>query len=155
VIVAALDRPVAAVLHCGWRSTVRGLLAAGVATLRRETGVPELALAAAIGPCIGPEAFEVGEDVAAAFERAVSFDVVLRRVGRAKPHVDLQEAVRLLLVRAGVPAERIAVFRRCTVAEPAGFFSFRRAGHDCGRQAGVIRLAVDGPHGIPAPGPRP
>jgi YfiH family protein len=147
VLLAALDHPVAAVLHCGWRSTVHGLIAAGIAALRREAGRPDAALAAAIGPCIGPESFEVGEEVAAVFEQKVSFDVVLRRPQWPKPHVALQDAVRLLLVRAGVPTERIAVFSRDTFIEPADFFSFRRDGHDGGRQCGIVVLDRTGTGG--------
>ncbi|MBI5502504.1 MAG: peptidoglycan editing factor PgeF [Deltaproteobacteria bacterium] len=141
VLLASLDRPAAAVLHCGWRSTVRGLVAQAVACLWRELGEAQPTLAAAIGPCIGPDAFEVGEEVAAAFAQKVSLDVVLRRPGRAKPHIDLQAAVRLLLIRAGIAPTRIAVFPRCTVSEPRDFFSFRRDGHDAGRQAGVLALS--------------
>ncbi|MBI5489379.1 MAG: laccase domain-containing protein [Deltaproteobacteria bacterium] len=142
VLIASLDRPAAAVLHCGWRSTVRGLVAHTVACLAQELADPRPPLAAAIGPCIGPDAFEVGEEVAAAFGQKVSLDVVLRRPGRAKPHIDLQAAVRQLLIRAGVAPARIAVFPRCTVSEPDDFFSFRRDGHDAGRQAGVVSLVL-------------
>ena len=140
VILGALEHRAAAVLHCGWRSTVRGLVARGVGLLAGEVAEAHPVLAAAIGPCIGPEAFEVGEEVAAAFAEKVSLDVVLRRPGRHKPHIDLQAAVRLLLIRAGISDDRIATFRRCTVSEPADFFSFRRDGHDSGRQAGVVAL---------------
>ena len=140
VIIAALERRAAAVLHCGWRSTVRGLVARTVGLLIREIAEPQPALAAAIGPCIGPAAFEVGEEVAAAFAEKVSLDVVLRRPGRRKPHIDLQAAVRLLLIRAGIPGDRIVTFRRCTASEPGDFFSFRRDGHDSGRQSGVVAL---------------
>jgi len=141
VIVGALEHPVAAVLHCGWRSTVRGLIAEGIATIARVARDPRPALAAAIGPCIGPAAFEVGEDVALEFTRRVGPEVVLRGPGWRRPHVDLQAAIRCLLVRAGVSERRVFVVRRCSFGEPADFFSFRRDGHDGGRQAGVIRLS--------------
>lgn len=141
VIVASLERPVAAVLHCGWRSTVGGLIPEGLRRVAHEAGTTPAALAAAVGPCIGPDAFEVGEEVVEKFLLRVGTHVVLRRPGWSKPHIDLQRAVETLLVRHGVPADRVVRFSRCTVAEPADFFSFRRDGHDGGRQAGVVSLS--------------
>ena len=140
VVVASLERPVAAVLHCGWRSTVGGLIAEGLRRVASEAGTTAAALAAAIGPCIGPEAFEVGEEVVQKFLLRVGPAVVLRRPAWPRPHIDLQLAIKTLLVRHGVPADRILRFPRCTVSEPAEFFSFRRDGHRSGRQAGVISL---------------
>ena len=141
VIVASLEHPVAAVLHCGWRSQIAGLVAEGVATIMREVGEDRSALAAAVGPCVGPESYEVGEEVAGPFTEHVSSDVVLRRSDWPRPHVDLQASARLLLVRAGIPESRIVVFRRCTFREPDDFHSFRREGHDCGRHVGIICLS--------------
>ncbi len=143
VIVAALERPVAAVLHCGWRSTVGGLLAEGLRRVAHEAATTPASLVAAIGPCIGPEAFEVGEEVVEKFLLRVGTEVVLRRPAWPKPHIDLQRAVELLLVRHGVQADRVLRFPRCTVSEPADLFSFRRDGHDGGRQAGVVVLLRD------------
>jgi hypothetical protein len=140
VILASLERPVAAVLHCGWRSTVGGLIAEGVRRVVHEAASPPSALAAAIGPCIGPNAFEVGEEVVEKFLMRVGTDVVLRRPDWPKPHIDLQRSIAILLARQGVPPDRIARFPRCTVSEPRDFFSFRRDGHDCGRQVGIICL---------------
>lgn len=140
VVVASLERPVAAVLHCGWRSTIGGLIPEGLRRVAREAGTTAAELAAAIGPCIGPDAFEVGEEVAEKFLLRVGTEVVLRRPGWPRPHIDLQRAVETLLVRHGVPAERVIRFSRCTVSEPGDFFSFRRDGHGRGRQAGVISI---------------
>ena len=141
VILAARERTVAAVLHCGWRSTVGGLIAEGIRRVAHEAATTPASLTAAVGPCIGPDAFEVGEEVVEKFLLRVGTEVVLRRPGWPKPHVDLQLAVETLLVRHGIPAERVLRFPRCTFAEPGDFFSFRRDGHDCGRQAGVVSLS--------------
>ncbi len=145
VLLAAIDRPAAAALHCGWRSLVGGVVEAGVAALREAAGASPERLAAAIGPCIGPEAFEVGEEVAAAFAREAGAGVVVRRGGGVRPRVDLAAAARSLLVRAGVSPEAIRLVRRCTFSEPAVFFSHRRDGAPSGRQAGVIVLKPGGP----------
>ena len=140
VVIARTDVRAAAVLHCGWRSVVAGIVGIGVRRLLEAAPAPKgsVPLAAAIGPCIGPEAFEVGEDVAERFERFAGREVVLRRPDRPKPHVDLALAARIALVRAGVSAASIGWIRRCTASEPESFFSYRRDGPIGGRQAGVV-----------------
>ena len=45
----------------------KGILESTIECLRRECGVRETELLAWLGPCIGPEAFEVGPEVKAAF----------------------------------------------------------------------------------------
>ena len=62
---------------------------------------------AAVGPCIGFDAFEVGPEVLDAFASRFGGDGPMRRRGDNKGHVDLREAVRRQLVAAGVPADRI------------------------------------------------
>ena len=63
VVVAARDGRELAVAHCGWRGLAGGVLAATVSRFRAR---PE-ELSAWMGPAIGPSAFEVGEEVRAAF----------------------------------------------------------------------------------------
>jgi len=60
--------------HAGWRGTVADLPGAMVRAMSAEFGSDPADLIAAIGPCIGPCCYEVGEDViaavGAAFEEA-------------------------------------------------------------------------------------
>ena len=110
-----------AMIHCGWRG-----LAAGIV----ERGVHEVeAVAAAVGPGIGPCCYQVGDDVLAAFER-LGLDVARGRM------LDLRRAARLLLERAGVGS--VQVSEECTSCQPELFFSHRRDGGLTGRQAGLV-----------------
>lgn len=121
------DRPGVAAAHAGWRGLVGGVLDAAVDAL----GEPA-ALGAAIGPGIGPCCYPVSGDVRARF--AAEFgDGVL--AGEA---VDLAGAARRALRRAGIPDGAIATVDACTSCDAERFFSYRRAGGDCGRQAGII-----------------
>jgi polyphenol oxidase len=105
-----------AVLHVGWRGLLAGIVENGVRSVANG------ALAAAIGPGIGPCCYEVGEEVAAPFRKRFGDDVV--RAGR----LDLPLATELALRAAGVA--RLERSGCCTSCEPEFFFSHRR---DCGR----------------------
>ncbi len=55
--------------------------------------------------------------------------------------LDLQQANRLMLIDAGVPADHIEVLRLCTSCHPGLLFSERREGRPTGRFGAVIALA--------------
>lgn len=136
-----------AAIHSGWRGTVAGVVAAGVATLVQEFGSRPADLRAALGPAIGPCCFEVGPEVVAAFE-ALSPDarqngiVRLIRPGPHKPHVDLRLYLRLQLQQAGLRPEHIDACAACTVCDDQGrFYSYRRFGRATGQMVGFIGRA--------------
>ena len=89
-----------------------------------------------MGPSICARCFEVGEEVAAAFA-ALAPSAVIRAAGQ-KPHVDLWEANRRVLVAAGVRDEAIDAGPPCTMCEPERFFSFRRDGGQIGQQLSFV-----------------
>jgi len=93
---------------------------------------------AAIGPCIGPDAFEVGPEVLEAFEQRFGAAAPIRRRSDGKGSVDLQAAVRQQLIDAGVPEARIDGHDRCTYRDAAEFYSHRRDNGVTGRLAAVI-----------------
>jgi polyphenol oxidase len=115
-----------AAVHAGWRGLASGIVTAAVDRLGGGAD-----LVAAIGPCIGPCCFEVGDDVADAIGRGA-------RVGPAragKSFVDLRAAVRADLVARGVAAEDVG---GCTRCDRERFYSYRRDADSSGRLGGVI-----------------
>ncbi len=112
-----------------------GNIAAKTARVLHESGVAPSNVIAAIGPCISVEHFEVGDEVAAEFAEQGLATAVERR-GGAKPHVDLQLAVRMQLYDAGVTAIDAHPF--CTFRDEADFYSHRRDHGNTGRLAAVI-----------------
>lgn len=113
-----------AAAHAGWRGLQAGVLEAALAALR-ERGVPPGEVAAWLGPCIGPRAFEVGDEVREAFV-AVDPGAGRRfRPGRdeGKWFADLAGLASDRLRAAGVGTLRVD--GRCTVADP-DCFSYRR-----------------------------
>jgi YfiH family protein len=126
---------VVAAVHAGWRGVVGGVVQSALAHLAiRARG--SRGIAAAIGPCIGPCCFEVGEEVATALSDAAPGDerVVLR--DRPKPHVDLRRAVRLQLQALGV--HDVEDVPGCTRCDAEKFFSHRRDGARSGRLIAAI-----------------
>jgi YfiH family protein len=140
VLVAMEGGRTVAAIHAGWRGVVGGVVEAALAAVGSADCTRTCV--AAIGPCIGPDAFEVGPEVVGIFLGYFRGNApIVRRVGE-KGHVDLREAVRLQLVRAGVPPDRIDTTDRCTHRDAQEFFSHRRDNGVTGRMAAVISPAA-------------
>ncbi len=139
VLLASGNGRVVGAVHAGWRGVV-GCVAVAAIREMRASGVNPREMAAAIGPCIGPDAFEVGPEVAAEFRRvfgAGTGHVVDTGVG-GKAMVDLKGALREQLLLAGLPPSRIEVLPHCTVRDGADFYSHRRENGRTGRMVGII-----------------
>ena len=123
VILAARDGTSLGVAHAGWRGLAAGVLEATVGAMR----APPATLSAWLGPCIGPRAFEVGDDVRDAFvqqDAAARAHFAPLRAG--KWLADLPALARHRLVAAGVGDVHGGQW--CTVSDAARFFSYRRDG---------------------------
>ncbi len=135
VLLTDEDGKVVAAAHAGWRGLCAGVIEATVAAMN----VPAARLLAWLGPAIGPDAYEVGEEVRAAFlqrgaESASAF--APSRPGHWR--LDLYAVARQRLARAGVG--RVSGGGFCTASDPERFFSYRRdkAGE---RMAAAVWLA--------------
>ena len=129
--------PVIACVHAGWRGTVARVTAAALAAMATLGTLPADVIAG-IGPAIGPDRYQVGEEVAEAVrecfgERA---PLVIRPDGTGRWLCDLWSANRLLLREAGVAGRNIHV---ATVPTGGDFFSNRKA-RPCGRFGVLARL---------------
>jgi polyphenol oxidase len=135
ILLASQDGRQVAAVHAGWRGMVAGIIAAAALQMR-DIG------AAAVGPCIGLDAFEVGPEVAGAFAENFGPRAPVRQLGEDKWQVDLREAARRQLLAAGVDPLRLDLSDRCTHACPEEFFSHRRDGPRTGRMAAIIGCAA-------------
>jgi YfiH family protein len=121
-----------AVAHAGWRGLCEGVLESTLACFEGSDNVMVW-----LGPAIGPGAFEVGEEVRAAFiavhpEAEIAFKAAQ---GENKWLGDLYLLARQRLMLAGVT--QIYGGDYCTYTEDALFYSYRRDGKT-GRMASVI-----------------
>ena len=141
-----VQRVVAAV-HAGWKGTVLHISKGVLEAMGQEFGSRPENLLATIGPSIGPDSFQVGEEVADKFKEAgFPMDEIwsFRGPGDGSPmsgghHIDLWKANRWLLVRLGIPPESIQVVGIDTFTTPS-LFSARREGVACGRIINSIML---------------
>jgi polyphenol oxidase len=125
-----------ALVHAGWRGVAGGIVPAAVEALARRYGSRPDALRVAVGPGIGPEAYEVGPEVADALRAAVGGDGPGLARGRGdRWHADLGALIERQLVSAGVPHASVERDVRCTWREADLLFSHRRDGERAGRHA--------------------
>lgn len=136
-----------AAIHSGWKGTVQMISRGVIGILEDRYGTKPSDLHAAIGPCIGLDSFQVGEDVATMFKDAgFPMDRIWEFMGPRgkKPmsgghHIDLPEACRWTLLEAGLEKENILVCGIDTYLD-SSFFSARREGIECGRNINAIRM---------------
>ncbi len=134
VLFAARDGKVVGAAHAGWRGLAGGVLEATVDAMRNATGVPSQDIVAWMGACIGPSAFEVGQDVLDAFvdrhDLARRFQPVEGTLGGPRPKwlADLPGLAEDRLRAAGMKEILGAGPDACTFSAPSRFFSFRRDG---------------------------
>jgi len=132
VLLARSDGGAVAAAHAGWRGLAAGVLEAAVTAL----GGAEADLLAWLGPAIGREHFEVGDEVRLAFcEREARAAAAFQRNARGRWQCDLHQLAQQRLQTAGVVS--IHGERRCTFTERDSFYSFRRDGVT-GRIAALI-----------------
>ena len=137
ILMSSADGGAVAAVHAGWRGVVAGVVPAAVKRLAERSGKPASTLAAAIGPCIGFDRFEVGPEVIEAFKSIFGLDAPTRPAG-PKGFIDLQEAVRRQLLQGGLRPDQIDGNDRCTVRDSDEFFSHRREDGLTGRMAAII-----------------
>jgi YfiH family protein len=129
--------------HAGWRGALTGVIEAAVAAME-TLGAKRNRIVAAVGPMIRQPNYEVGQDLLDRFVAAepdnVRFFAPAQRPGHRM--FDLAGYVVSTLQHAGI--ERIEDIGHCTYADPAQFYSYRRATHraepDYGRHVNAIVL---------------
>ena len=148
-------RKAAGLVHAGWKGTLGKIPQVAIAQMTVKFGCDPSDMYAAIGPGVCRDCYEMGDEVYDAFASEwgrEDADRVLKRYGLGteseayisimgkdpsaalrsaqddrggRYHLDLKEANRLTLLRAGVPADRIAVSNVCTMCNVDKFYSYR------------------------------
>jgi hypothetical protein len=142
VLLADPEAGVVGAAHAGWRGALAGVIERTIDAMV-ELGADRSRLSAAVGPCIGPDSYEVGPDFQAAFITADPEHARHFRPGDGdRLMFDLPAFALSRLHAAGV--RRAEWIGRDTCAEETAFFSNRRAVRqgesDYGRLLSAIML---------------
>ena len=143
VLLSNDDGTVIGAAHAGWRGLCDGVLENTVSEmLKLSNQTSAINFMAWMGPAIGPESFEVGEDVVGRFQECGLHDMqhcflpIPNKPG--KYLADLYQLARDRLKRAGVNSNFGGDL--CTVLDQEQFFSYRRDGVT-GRFASLIWIS--------------
>jgi len=130
---------VVGLVHAGWQGTVAKIVVSAVQVMIDEYDSKPEDILAGIGPSIGPDHYEVGEDVITRVKESFSecADRFLdRRNGLT--YFDLWGANYHLLEIAGV--KKIEAAAICTACHPQDWYSHRRENGKTGRFGAIIAL---------------
>ena len=138
VYIADPVRGAIGLVHAGWRGTLGKIPEVAVANMVVRYGCRPSDMYAAIGPGICRDCYEMGDEVYDEFadkwgrddagrilSRYPAVDADGNEIPGGKYHLDLREANRLTLLRAGIPEDRIAVSNICTKCNADTFYSYR------------------------------
>ncbi|WP_042142219.1 MULTISPECIES: peptidoglycan editing factor PgeF [unclassified Pseudoalteromonas] len=121
-----------AAIHGGWRGLAGGIINNTVACFDCNPSD----IKAWLGPAIGPERFEVGQDVIDAFSKLnINHLLGFKPQKNGKFLADIFVLAQQLLIQLGI--SHISSEQRCTYDDPELFYSYRRD-NQTGRMASLI-----------------
>jgi YfiH family protein len=130
ILLCTGDASRVAAVHAGWRGLAGGVIDAAVGALQTDD------VLAWLGPAIGPDAFQVGDEVRQMFcALDGASELAFRPAAGGRWWADLYQLARLRLGRLGI--DRVFGGHWCTYGDPERFFSYRRDGLT-GRMATLI-----------------
>jgi hypothetical protein len=143
VLFADAEAGVVGAAHAGWRGAVAGVLEATIAAMR-ALGARTERIAAAVGPCIGQDSYEVGPDLRDAVLEAGAEGARFFAPGRREERWQFDLAGYCAARLAGAGVGKISVTGHDTLALEDQFFSHRRrtlaGGGPIGHQISIITL---------------
>lgn len=140
VMIADAEGRAVCAVHAGWRGLADGVVQMGVKAVRDAVGDDEARVVVWLGPRIGPEAFEVGEDVREAMKANLPNADAAFREENGKLYADLGMLAREALAQMRVTEADVFDCGLSTHADKKRFWSFRRDGEKAGRHAAMIWL---------------
>lgn len=127
------------IVHAGWQGTVKKIGREAVEAMRCQYGSDPADIHAGIGPSIGPDHYEIGEDVEKRVHTSFGEDTnLLLRRSDGKVYFDLWTANSLILQQAGL--KHIQISNVCTACNLQDWYSHRGEGGKTGRFGAVLCL---------------
>lgn len=133
----------AGLVHSGWKGTAANISLKAVKMMKENYGSRPDKIIAVIAPSICRNCYEVSEDLCEAFRAGFSeneLGAIFTPKGNGKYFLDLWEANRIILKKAGLCDENIHITDLCTSCNREFLFSHRALKGRRGNLAGVIML---------------
>jgi YfiH family protein len=125
-------KKIIALVHSGWQGTVSRAVQKGLKFMFDELGSKPENIFAGIGPSIGPDHYEVGENVCEEVEKSlIEFKSKILISHQKTYFLDLWLANKLLIEQAGIT--KIEMANLCTICNLDEWFSYRAEGKKSGR----------------------
>lgn len=136
-------RKVIGLSHGGWRGTAGNIVGKTVNLMVEKFGCHSKDILGAIGPAIGFENFEVGEEVVEAM-RSLFTPSEFKNLYKTKPNgkflFALAEANHVLMRKAGLTEDHIEDCSLCTWDRTDLFYSYRKDHGNTGRHMAVLMM---------------
>ena len=129
---------VIALAHSGWRGTVKRISSKVIDKMKKDYGSDSADILTAIGPSIQMDNFEVGDEVAEIFLREFG-ETTVKKYGE-KYHVNMQKAIKIQLMQAGVSENNIDDCGIDTYSNSGFLFSHRKTNGKRGNMGAFIEL---------------
>jgi hypothetical protein len=120
VFLAAKDGRAVCLIHAGWKGTKLGIAAGGFRKFLETFGLKPEGAAAAVGPCIERDCYQVGPEVAEGFPAEVK-----KPDPEGKWLLDLRAENSRQLLAAGLKGEDLYISGLCTRCRPDILHSYR------------------------------
>jgi len=145
VLLTCEDKPIIAAVHAGWGGALAGVVQNTIFAME-DMGAEKSKIRAVIGPCIGPESYEVRHDFYQKFlAQNPSNECFFSVSGDGHWLFNLGDYVRWVGLKG---IEKVEQLGRDTYVLEDEFFSYRRSCHngekDYGRQISAIALVKQG-----------
>jgi YfiH family protein len=117
-----------AAIHAGWRGLCNGIVEKTITHISQQLKLNSDQILVWLGPCIGPHAFEVGDEVREQFmaHDLQAKDAFLASQKKGKWLADLHQLTKLRLAR--FKGLTVTESELCTFSDPTLFYSYRRDG---------------------------
>jgi hypothetical protein len=126
-----MDGTQVAAIHAGWRGLLAGVISNTIVAMQQRNN-----LLVWLGPAIGPDSFEVGAEVRAAFlGKSAEYNKAFKEQSNGKWLADIYQLARIELSALGIA--KVYGGTNCTVTEHERFYSYRRDAQT-GRMATLI-----------------
>lgn len=134
---------VIALCHAGWKGTVKNIVGNAVNIMKEKFNVKTENIIAAVGPAIGQDAFEVGEEVQKEFLKIFTEEEMQKisyKGKNGKYFINLEKANSLLLVKSGIKFENMECADFCTKTHSDILYSYRKDKGKTGRHMAILMI---------------